>query len=1195
MDGGLAPDAWTPFVATDFGNSGVTGGITSADERYYVRPTARFMTQPIVEHGSSSREVKVIAHPYNGIDTDETAIGIDRVDFYVNGGAAQSVTTPATETGPTGEDELVYTFSVPGNLSQDLSSVRAVVYPNKGRIRVLQGTQYYKASDAEAFFGKYSRDEDFYSLEVDSSDILLNASEPYQWTCTSNVGNVGVSQGTDFDMSEIQVIYGTHDPASSNDVVKFTFTTEAGRDSWIENYNTTLYDQDLPTPNVTYVLADNGSNEWTITWTNGYASDVAASFYNDYDVLNSEQTFTLGWNPPESYSGGYWSAERGVLMQTPQATYHISPTGDDSTGDGSVGNPYETALGAYEAAGNTSSNYIIDNTAYSSQNGALNFSDFIAQWPGRSGWTGNTPVPIVKGGTVIGVPKSSSTSLQSVGSIPTDEEVPLGFIMDGVDIRPHASTYSGSDDLAATSYSLSGGGTDEMNCLRIMLTGCDIGPESLSDLEAQVAAPTGLFSSAFGIYLEMKGCGDSSPIWSDGNVIRYSHYKRLQESVNDKYIGQGAADIGNSNLQALNHIKDVNAWLYPWGPVGEATFCLKGQFDSMVTKTVVNGIDNTSVVDASDAFYDLLGPTSVQGNFIPNPSYLTDNGNGTYTLIASGIDQTLADAWNDIAEANNCLIPPVVYDNAKIGTAPFVRRTNVDVSAITDPANWSALTGTPNYSGFFQSGTDITGVTDPHLDIQQSFWNSQFRVPGLNEALKDKQYLGNTVAANIKIEGETNVFQGIFHSDASAIIESGFWNLEWEKDTSNDTSLLSLQWGHPGQEYGGPGVHVGPNLTRPSGDIFRVRPFFQQAEIPAGQITIYDIEGQRFVEGGGSIADQFSDWPALVPPETNEVVMTGTEAGAAAPVYYWSNTTSDPLVSLGSMSFTYSGSGTNSLSYTEVTDDSGVSGVYAAQGRYNPADPSNSPFDGQVIIGTTLKLGPGYSDSGSILVDGGIYDTPTYAYTANDSPKTLDWINALSPGGISVVVTVERSGQQFQGFATMSDLASENQGGYLNLSLSKLGNFIASYQAGDVVTVECFILPSPTETILDTFTIAGGAGPTWRSSNSWWNGWHTSGGTWSSTGTLEGDYITIESGSQLRTNAFRLGEAGGTALPANAKVRVTFTSSASDSGTSSIGADIGGDVTFYWDDGPFTSAEIEESGTFGWNKADDITIEIFTS
>ncbi len=132
------------------------------------------------------------------------------------------------------------------------------------------------------------------------------------------------------------------------------------------------------------------------------------------------------------------------------------------------------------------------------------------------------------------------------------------------------------------------------------------------------------------------------------------------------------------------------------------------------------------------------------------------------------------------------------------------------------------------------------------------------------------------------------------------------------------------------------------------------------------------------------------------------------------------------------------------------------------------------------------------------------------------------------------------------------------------------------------------------ETILDTFTITGAGGPTWRSANSWWNGWHTSGGTWSSTGTLTGDYITIDSGSQLRTNAFRLGPVASTVLPANAQVRVTFTPSAADSGTSLVGAAIGGDETFYWNDGPFTSAEIEEGGTFGWDKADDIKIEIFT-
>ena len=139
------------------------------------------------------------------------------------------------------------------------------------------------------------------------------------------------------------------------------------------------------------------------------------------------------------------------------------------------------------------------------------------------------------------------------------------------------------------------------------------------------------------------------------------------------------------------------------------------------------------------------------------------------------------------------------------------------------------------------------------------------------------------------------------------------------------------------------------------------------------------------------------------------------------------------------------------------------------------------------------------------------------------------------------------------------------------------------------------VQPDEDITILDTFTAPGGGnGPNWKSSNQWWNGWHTSGGTWASTGTLTGTYVGLDSGSQLRTNAFRLGPATGTELPANAQVRVTFTPSEADSGTSVIGSAIGGDESFYWSGGPFTAAQIEEGGTFGWNKDDDVTIEIFT-
>lgn len=197
-------------------------------------------------------------------------------------------------------------------------------------------------------------------------------------------------------------------------------------------------------------------------------------------------------------------------------------------------------------------------------------------------------------------------------------------------------------------------------------------------------------------------------------------------------------------------------------------------------------------------------------------------------------------------------------------------------------------------------------------------------------------------------------------------------------------------------------------------------------------------------------------------------------------------------------------------------------------------------------------------------------------YTA--SACELGW---LQTSGLAKVM-------EFGGYAVFDDLTAYGE----------ILMYTDVLSAEDQASVEQYLMDKwgvEAETILDTFTApGGGSGPDWKSANDWWNGWHTSGGTWSSTGTTTGTYVTIDSGSQLRKEAFRLGPATGTALPPDAQVRVTFTPSSADSGTSVLGAQIGGDETFYWTDGPFTVAEIEEGGTFGWNTADDITIEIFT-
>lgn len=141
-----------------------------------------------------------------------------------------------------------------------------------------------------------------------------------------------------------------------------------------------------------------------------------------------------------------------------------------------------------------------------------------------------------------------------------------------------------------------------------------------------------------------------------------------------------------------------------------------------------------------------------------------------------------------------------------------------------------------------------------------------------------------------------------------------------------------------------------------------------------------------------------------------------------------------------------------------------------------------------------------------------------------------------------------------------------------------------------------FPAPAGGETILDVFTLAANEW-IWRSNNSWWN--NMAGGTWSSTSSATGSYLTIDSSSQIRTSYIKFGSAG-SGIPSNARMRLTVTPSAGGTKTMLEGAPAGsGAARFYWVDSggstiTFTTAQIEEGGTFGWNGSDSITLELFT-
>jgi hypothetical protein len=135
------------------------------------------------------------------------------------------------------------------------------------------------------------------------------------------------------------------------------------------------------------------------------------------------------------------------------------------------------------------------------------------------------------------------------------------------------------------------------------------------------------------------------------------------------------------------------------------------------------------------------------------------------------------------------------------------------------------------------------------------------------------------------------------------------------------------------------------------------------------------------------------------------------------------------------------------------------------------------------------------------------------------------------------------------------------------------------------------------ETVLDTYS-SGGNEWRWRSTNTWWN--RLNQGTWSSTGTLTGTYLAIDSGSRVGTSSLMFSALDPGGWPADSRVRLTVTPSSGGPAYALEGTPAGaGDSRWYWRDSDgnaliLTTAQIEAGGTFGWDQADSFTIEIFT-
>ena len=176
-DGGQDPSTWTEFTAHTFTGWQTNAG--TAENLNYEVPAALISPEWIAHDDFANRHISVVAPPYAGLKSDGTYNRVSKVEFFLNGGAATTVTTP--DSTVRGYDAYSvkhpYAPAKPGAVAVapglTINEVRAVVYYQRGIPRVLQGIAefdggynadsggtasnvVFKTKDRGCFIGKYT-------------------------------------------------------------------------------------------------------------------------------------------------------------------------------------------------------------------------------------------------------------------------------------------------------------------------------------------------------------------------------------------------------------------------------------------------------------------------------------------------------------------------------------------------------------------------------------------------------------------------------------------------------------------------------------------------------------------------------------------------------------------------------------------------------------------------------------------------------------------------------------------------------------------------------------------------------------------------------------------------------------------------------------------------------------------------------
>lgn len=642
VDGGLAAGNWTGF---DESAEAVQGDVVNNPQLNY-RPPARFIT-PIVNEFEPGAEMQVIVHPYNGWEADYVGSSngpnkIQKVEFFLNGGAACEGVKKTIK----GNLE-VWVAKLPQTISQDLSEVRAKVYPKHGKVRVLQGQGFFTELDGYNIFG-----------------IRRNDDAPY-------------------------------------------------------------------------------------------------NYY--------------------PYKDGIFPRSRGCKIQKGLVDYYVSPSGSDTTGNGSQTNPYQTPGKVYQTHGTK----VKIHNLYKKSN-ALHYADYVVRWDTMLGAPASYNdieieqefLPIIEGGTVFG----------NHGTAGVDGRV-LGSIFKDVDFRIDTTKQSSHCQFTDATRNAKA---------RFVWMNCDFGPDAAVDTKGtgfgEIEAQSALGGLA-GLKMEVKGCQEGSPTFFYDCDMRYTTISTSRETVNCHFINPPTQnDISNSQLMVNCSVKDASPKMYPYGSCAHAsiTFCQKGEVESYtaLTDADVAGISNADgqynmrQLDAAlEVFYESLGapPTAGGTVMLVNPNAASEGID--FIVPSDGVNFAgVSAAYHGIP--NLGFYPDYIYMNARSSFTSGDRR-EINVGSVFEPTYVTTKNG-------------FKAARDPHFDLTQTFRESDFGIT--SDVRKENGSVFNTILAGYDVFGKDNNYQGLFFADASRPDESALWNIRLERSEISASTLLSMtgssnKWG----------------------------------------------------------------------------------------------------------------------------------------------------------------------------------------------------------------------------------------------------------------------------------------------------------------------------------------------------------------------------------------------------------------